>query len=166
LTDDYHLKVIELSRWWADRRTALDRRNAVYGDEGLREVAHTYCHDLEPFFYVLWISARRAWNNFGFWFEGRPKQSRLIKWYTGSFDNIAEAKKGYMRADRFEYILTKFLRAFDRIEPLCKAVRGILFPFFKDGELDTGTPSNPENLYDSIIQAFDDDIVEERARGR
>jgi len=131
----------------------------------LRKVAHTYRHDLESFFYVLlWISARRAWDNFGSWFEGRPKQSELTKWYTGSFDNIAFTKEGYMRAGRFEYILMEFPRAFDRIKPLCRAVRGILFPLLEDGELDTGTPSDPENLYDSIIQAFDDAIAEERAR--
>lgn len=123
----------------------------------LRKVAHTYRHDLKSFFYVLlWISARRAWDNFGSWFKGPPKQSELTKWYTGSFDNIAFTKEGYMRAGRFKYILTEFPQAFDRIKPLCRAVRGILFPLLEDGELDTGTPSDPENLYDSIIQAFDD----------
>ncbi len=127
----------------------------------LCKVAHTYRHDLESFFYVLlWISARHAWHNFGSWFEGRPKQSELTKWYTGSFDNIAFTKEGYMRAGRFEYILTEFPRAFDRIKPLCRAVRGILFPLLEDGELDTGTPSDPKNLYDSIIKAFDNAIAD------
>jgi hypothetical protein len=127
----------------------------------LRKVAHTYRHDLESFFYVLlWISARRAWDNFGSWFEGRPKQSGLTKWYTGSFDEIAVTKQGYMHADGFEYILTEFPRAFDRIKPLCKAVRGILFPLIDDGKLDTGTPPDPENLYDSIVKAFDNVIAD------
>ncbi|MCJ1251832.1 hypothetical protein MMC30_009070 [Trapelia coarctata] len=126
----------------------------------LRKVAHTYRHDLESFFYVLlWISARRAWDRFGSWFEGRPKQSRLTKWYTGSFDDIAEAKEGHMRLGRFEYILTEFPRAFARIKPLCRAVRGILYHLLEDGELDIGTPSDPENLYDSIIKAFDNAIA-------
>ena len=65
-----------------------------------------------------------------------------------------------MRAGRFEYILMEFPRAFDRIKPLCRAVRGILFPLLEDGELDTGTPSDPENLYDSIIKVFDNAIAD------
>lgn len=56
-----------------------------------------------------------------------------------------------MHADEFKYILTKFLRIFDRIKPLCKAIRGIFFSFLNNEKLNTGTPSNLKKLYNFII---------------
>lgn len=124
----------------------------------LRKVAHTYRHDLESFFYVLlWISARRAWDRFGSWFEGRPKQSMLTDWYTGSYKQIAQRKEYAVGVTGFEELLDEFPRVFDCVKPLCKEIRGVLFPY-KDG-LFIGTPSDPENLYDSIIKAFDNAIA-------
>jgi len=131
----------------------------------LRNVSHTYRHDLESFFYVLlWICGRRAWDTFGSWFEGRPKQSRLTKWYTGSYDDIADAKVGHMHADGFKDILKEFPQALDCIKPLCGEIRGILFPLTKDGELDIGTQSDPEKLYGPIIKAFNEAIADVRTR--
>ncbi|KAL8663744.1 MAG: hypothetical protein Q9168_008038, partial [Polycauliona sp. 1 TL-2023] len=127
----------------------------------LQRVAHTYRHDLESFLYVLlWMCARRAWEReFKCKPEDRPKRNILTKWYTGSFDDIADAKKGYMHIDDFEKILNEFPTAFDHVKPLCEKIRGVLFPLLKDGALFTGTPSDPpEKLYHPIIEAFEDAI--------
>jgi serine/threonine protein kinase len=105
----------------------------------LRKVAHTYRHDLESFFYVLlWISARRAWDRFGSWFEGRPKQSMLTDWVTGSFVEIARRKTYAMSVDGFEELWNEFPQISDRVKPLCKEIRVVTFPY-EDG-LFIGTP--------------------------
>jgi len=128
----------------------------------LQRVAHTYRHDLESFFYVLlWTCARRAWEReFLCSAVDRPKRNILSKWYTSSYDDIADAKRGYMHVDGFEDILNAYPLAFGCVKPLCKEVRGILFPLLKNGALFTGTPSDlPEKLYDPIIEAFDNTIA-------
>jgi serine/threonine protein kinase len=116
---------------------------------------HTYRHDLESFFYVLiWQCARRGWG------EEWPKKSLLKKWYTGDYRDIATLKLGVISANGFELILEEFPPEFDCIKPLCRELRGILFPFHKGGIL-TGTPTDPNILYEPIIKAFDkavDDI--------
>lgn len=135
----------------------------------LRGVAHTYRHDLESFLYVLlWICARRAWEReFECKWVDRPERDILTKWYTGSFADIADAKKGYMHIDGFENILDEFPTAFDHVKPLCEKIRGILFPLLKDGALFTGTPSDPpEKLYHPIIEAFEDAIEGAKSRGK
>ncbi|KAL8689489.1 MAG: hypothetical protein Q9218_004850 [Villophora microphyllina] len=121
----------------------------------LQQIAHTYRLDLESFFYVLlWMCARRTWEKkFECKLIDRPKRNILTKWYTGSFDDIADANKGYMHEDDFEKILMEFPQAFDCVKPACKKIRGILFPY-KKGLL-IGTPSDPpEKLYDPIIEAL------------
>ncbi|KAL9028328.1 MAG: hypothetical protein Q9196_003289 [Gyalolechia fulgens] len=131
----------------------------------LQRVAHTYRHDLESFLYVLlWMCARRAWEReFECKLVDRPKRNILTKWYTGSFDDIADAKKGYMHIDDFEKILNEFPTAFDHVKPLCEKIRGVLFPLLKDGALFTGTPSDPpEKLYGPIITAFEDAIEDSK----
>jgi len=128
----------------------------------LQRVAHTYWHDLESFFYVLlWTCARRAWEReFLCSTVDRPKKNILSKWYTSSYDDIADAKRGYMHVDGFEDILNAYPLAFGCVKPLCKEVRGILFPLLKNGALFTGTPSDlSEKLYDPIIEAFDNTIA-------
>ncbi len=127
----------------------------------LQRVAHTYRHDLESFFYVLlWICARRVWEReFLCSAVDRPKRNILSKWYTGSFDDIADSKQGYMHVDKFEDILKEFPQAFDRVKLLCKEIRGILFPY-KNGLLIGTPPDPPEKLYDPVIEAFDDTIAD------
>ena len=134
--------------------------------EVLRRVAHTYRHDLESFFYVLlWICARRAWEReFGCKLVDRPRKSILTKWYTGDYDDIARSKRGDMGVDGFEELLEELPQIFDCVKPLCREIRGILFPY-KDG-LFTGTPLDPEELYGPILKAFDKAIAEiTRAEG-
>lgn len=83
----------------------------------------------------------------------------MSKWYTGSFDDIADSKQGYMHVDKFEDILKEFPQAFDRVKLLCKEIRGILFPY-KNGLLIGTPPDPPEKLYDPVIEAFDDTIAD------
>lgn len=98
-------------------------------------IDHAYRHDLESFFYVLiWLCARRGWDlceNP----KGRPIESRLTKWYLGSFEDIADAKEGHMHINGFEKILGEFPTAFDSVKPLCRKIRPILFPLLEDGAL-------------------------------
>ena len=129
--------------------------------EVLLGIDHTYRHDLESFFYLLlWLFARRVWEwEFFCSAVDRPKRNLLKKWYTDSFDDIADVKKGYMHEDDFEKILMEFPRAFDHVKPLCKTIRGILLPY-KNG-LFIGTPLDPpEELYDSIIEALDSAVAD------
>jgi serine/threonine protein kinase len=68
--------------------------------EVLRKATHTFRHDLESFFYVLfWICGRRAWER-GFLCspESRPSEDVLTAWYRGSFGEIARSKLGLMHA--------------------------------------------------------------------
>ena len=129
----------------------------------LQRVAHTYRHDLESFFYVfLWICARRVWEReYLCSAVDRPKESILTWWYSGSFKAIAGRKEHAMGVNGFEELLDEFPAAFNHVKPLCKKIRGILFPLLKDGALFTGTPSDPpEELYHPIIEAFDSAIAD------
>ena len=149
-------KVLGSGRSGARHQTGTMEFMAI---EVLQGIDHTYRHDLESFLYVLiWLCARRGWDLCEHP-KGRPKESVLTKWYSGSFKDIAEAKRGYMHVDGFEDILDEFPTAFDSVKPLCRKIRGILFPLQKDGTLFKGTrPDPPEKLYDPIIEAFEDAI--------
>lgn len=129
--------------------------------EVLLGIDHTYRHDLESFFYVLiWLCGRRGWDlceNP----KNRPPKSVLTRWYSSNFQDIAMAKEGDMHVDGFEYILKEFPTAFDSVKPLCKKIRGILFPLLEDGALFKETPPDPpEKLYDPIIESFDSAIAD------
>jgi len=131
--------------------------------EVLQRVAHTYRHDLESFFYVLlWICARRVWERgFGCRVTDRPKESMLSEWYTGSFKEIARRKEHAMGVSGFKAICEEFPEALSSVKPLCREIRGILFPLLKDGALFTATPTDPpEKLYQFIIEAFDKAIAD------
>lgn len=109
--------------------------------EVLLGYSHTYRHDLESFFYVLiWICARRAWEReFQCRAIDRPPQNILKKWYMGDYDDIAQAKRGYMHADGFEDILEEFPGSANCVKPLCRRIRRILFRLTADGKLDIRT---------------------------
>jgi serine/threonine protein kinase len=130
--------------------------------EVLLRISHTYRHDLEAFFYVLiWLCARRGWA-LSRRSERRPKKSMLSRWYTGDYDDIAQSKRGDMDKNGLEVILREFPQVFDCVKPLCRTIRDVLFPH-KDG-LFTGTPQDPNILYDPIIKAFDNTIAGARLR--
>jgi Fungal protein kinase len=123
--------------------------------EVLLGVSHTYLHDLESFFYVpIWQCARRGWE-----FLNKPTdqfKSKLRAWYTGNYEDIANAKLGHMiKAENkgFGFILREFPLEFNCVKPLCSELREILFPMHNGG-LFTGTPKDSEILYGPIIQAF------------
>ena len=114
----------------------------------LRGVEHTYRHDLESFFYVLlWMCARRAWEReFRCKRKDRPADSVLGDWYGDTNKKVAGNKQGSMHADGFKSISGEFAPAFDCTKPLCRKLRSILFRLIQDGELDLGTPADPQSL--------------------
>ncbi|EFR03242.1 FunK1 protein kinase [Nannizzia gypsea CBS 118893] len=130
--------------------------------EVLLNVDHTYRHDLESFFYVLiWQCARHSWrklNPLERQRQGQPKDSMLREWYTGTYKTIARIKRSDMQAGGLEYLLQEFPLGFECVKPLCRAIRGVLFPYGK-GELILGTPQDPKRLYDPILKAYDDAIA-------
>jgi len=107
--------------------------------EVLQGLSHTDRHDLESF----------SGNP-----KGQPKDSMLPRWYTGTYKKIAQNKRGDMSKGGFEQISEEFPPEFDAVKPLCRKLRGVLFPI-REGDLFTDTPQNPEILYDPAIEAFD-----------
>ena len=158
LIDEDLAKKIDSGRSGARHQTGTMEFMTI---EVLQRIVHTYRHDLESFFYVLlWMCARRTWEReFKCKPKDRLKKNILSKWYTGSFDDIANAKQGYMHVDKFEDILKEFSQAFDCVKPLCKTIRGILFPY-KNGLIIEISSDSSEELYDSIIEAFDNVIAD------
>ncbi|EGE79109.1 serine/threonine-protein kinase Sgk2 [Blastomyces dermatitidis ATCC 18188] len=130
--------------------------------EVLLNIDHTYRHDLESFFYVLiWQCARHGWEKLDELQrqrQDRPKDSMLKKWYSSTFRDIATYKRGNMEAGGFEYLLQEFPLGFECVKPLCRTIRGVMFPHGKEG-LIVGTPQDPKRLYDPIIKAYDDAIA-------
>lgn len=121
--------------------------------EVLLGTAHTYRHDLEAFFYVLiWLCARRGW---ALSKAPPPTKSCLTLWYTGRYQDIARVKRGDMSEAGLEAILNEFPIEFSCVKPLCKKIRDVLF--LHRGF--TGTPKDPNLLYDPILAAFEDAIA-------
>ncbi|KAF5137914.1 hypothetical protein E5D57_001693 [Metarhizium anisopliae] len=125
--------------------------------EVLLGISHTYRHDIEAFFYVLiWLCARRGWALAGA--SKKPAAKTILShWYTGTYKDIARNKRGDMDKNGLEAILRECSQVFDCVKPLCRTIRDVLFPH-KDG-LFTGTPQDPNILYDPIIKAFNDTIA-------
>ncbi|KAG6290124.1 hypothetical protein E4U09_004590 [Claviceps aff. purpurea] len=129
--------------------------------EVLLKIDHTYRHDVESFFYVLLrMCGREAWDPAkGLAVEGEKqcKVSCFQKWHTGTLEGIAGTKKGQMaNLDLLgELVMCEFPKALDVVKPLCEELWEIIFPR-KGRGLNYGTPwSNPDDLYDPIITAFD-----------
>jgi hypothetical protein len=72
------------------------------------------------------------------------KEEYVNEVVTDSYREIAHAKRGDMAIGRFEDILEEFPPHFDSFKPLCKELRGILFPYRE--VLFLGTPKDPEDL--------------------
>ncbi|OJD22161.1 hypothetical protein ACJ73_06495 [Blastomyces percursus] len=117
--------------------------------EVLLNIDHTYRHDLESFLYVLiWQCARHGWEKLhALQRQGldRPKDSILREWYTGTYKKIAIYKRGNMEAGGFEYLLQEFPPDLECVKNLCRTIRGVLFPYGKEG-LIVGTPQVPQRL--------------------
>lgn len=74
-----------------------------------------------------------------------------------TYEDIARNKRGDMDKNGLEAILRECAQVFDVVKPLCRKIRDVLFPQ-KDG-LFTGTPQDPNILYNPIINAFNDTIA-------
>ncbi|XWX00714.1 hypothetical protein V2A60_008735 [Cordyceps javanica] len=125
----------------------------------LRGKGHTYRHDLESFFDVLlWMCAResRGKKKLGDG-ETPPRTSRLRRWKIGSYEEMADAKEGHMRVDALERIMGEFPSAVEKVKPLCRKIRSLLFG--DTARLMIGTPaSDPQRLYSAILSACDEAI--------
>ncbi|KAK3347631.1 kinase-like domain-containing protein, partial [Neurospora tetraspora] len=110
--------------------------------EVLRNINHTYRHDLESFFYVLlWMCVRQSWSNgFSRKNEKAPKESFLQRWEVGSFSQIALNKQGDISGG-FEEILKEFPESLNIVKSLCQKIRKILFPLGEDESVNIGTPA-------------------------
>lgn len=131
--------------------------------EVLRNMDHTYRHDLESFFYVLlWMCARQSWHNgFSGKDEQTPGKSFLDRWENGNLKNIALNKRGDMSSqDTLGDLMDQFPKSLDPVKPLCFRFRKILFaPYDQKGRMLLGTPGgNPDQLYRPIIEAYDEVI--------
>ncbi|KAG6205512.1 hypothetical protein E4U34_008423 [Claviceps purpurea] len=127
----------------------------------LLKIDHTYRHDIESFFYVLlWLCGREAWDpvkNLAVEGEKQHQDSCFQEWRVGALHKIASFKKGQMaNIDNLRTtVMCEFPKALDVVKPLCEELLGIIFPPTEYGR-NYGTPwSNPDDLYDPIITAFD-----------
>ncbi|KAK2611911.1 hypothetical protein QQS21_002017 [Conoideocrella luteorostrata] len=94
----------------------------------------TYRHDLESFLYVLlWaVIADRS--------ESPPEGSRLQRWQSESYEEMAGRKMVHMAPDGFQSILLEFAPECQTLQPLAGGFRRLLFPVrVDDGTLWTGT---------------------------
>ncbi|KAI0804208.1 serine/threonine-protein kinase Sgk2 [Xylaria sp. FL0064] len=127
--------------------------------EVLNNIAHTYRHDLESFFYVLlWLCAHQSWHN---GIAGQEKSSKtesvLKRWNQGRPKEIAIAKTAHMTINGVEEIIGEFPEVLNIVKPLCLEIRSILFGM--SAKLIFGTPAgDPGKLYQSIIAAYDEAI--------
>ncbi|KAK3948273.1 hypothetical protein QBC32DRAFT_63046 [Pseudoneurospora amorphoporcata] len=128
--------------------------------EVLRNIDHTYRHDLESFFYVLlWMCGRQSWHNGFSGNKKAPQESVFQRWEIGSFSQIAMNKEGDMYVSGLERIMSEFPEKLDKVNPLCMRIRKILFPYDEEGRIFLGTPPGDENhLYESIIAAYNEAI--------
>ena len=137
--------------------------------EVLQYAVHTDRYDLESLFYVLlWMCGRRSWER-GFLCKSanRLAENILNWWYTHSLEAIAERKEHAMSPIGFTELLNEFPPAFQQVTPLCEELRRLLFPVSREGVLLVGRPPGPpEELYDSILDAFDEAIDEFRTTER
>jgi hypothetical protein len=128
--------------------------------EVLQGNGHTYRHDLESFLYVfLWMCIRYGQADMEGGSEPNKKTrlsatSRLRRWYTGTYAEIADTKVGHMDKNRFENIVVEFASGDERLKQLARAFRNVLFPI-KDGAIFTGTFRDYNIMYDGVINAFD-----------
>jgi hypothetical protein len=90
----------------------------------------------------------------------RPRNTiRLRGWYTGNYAEIARNKWGDMDKNGYEGILVEFAPKFERLKPLSRELRKVLFPI-KDGAIFTGTFQDHKIVYDGVINAFDTAIAD------
>lgn len=113
-----------------------------------------YRFDLESFLYVLvWAITK----------SGRDVEGgRLMRWYSGDWDECARAKRDDMSSKGFELVLEEWTAEFEAVKPLARKLRDVLFRETSPESLvveadmsDTGTNS----LYYSVLGAFEESIT-------
>lgn len=126
----------------------------------LKSECHTYRHDLESFLYVfLWTIITNHTENL-------PETSKLRRWSSGDWDELAVRKSLDMDQGCFQAILEEFAPEFSSLKPLTETLCQVLFPL-RAGVIWTGTDSSPEamdQLYDGMIRAFEEAITSEGVR--
>ena len=141
----------------ASHRTGTMQFMAI---EVLQGKGHTYRHDLESFFYVFtWMCIRHGHDYHDYMDEGQASKkgplatSRLRRWYTGTYAEIADTKLGHMDKNGFENVIAEFVPKFEGLKHLARELRNVLFPI-RDGAIFTGTFRDNDIMYDGMINAF------------
>lgn len=134
--------------------------------EVLQGRGHTYRHDLESFFYVfIWMCIRYGHGGAA---QGlgsaetngsqpnkkriRPMKTSILRgWYTGTYAEIANTKRGHMVG--FEDITAEFSSEFCGLKDLAEELRSVLF-CSRDVAFVTGTYKDHSIMYDRMINAF------------
>lgn len=146
----------------ASHRTGTMQFMAI---EVLQGKGHTYRHDLESFFYVfIWMCIRYGYNHestsYNSAVSSRDVDKRRIRstgssilrgWYTGTYAEIANIKRGHMVG--FDDVTAEFAPGFIGLKTLAGKLRDVLFPI--RGSLFTGTYKDRSIIYEGMIDAFD-----------
>jgi Fungal protein kinase len=147
----------------ASHRTGTMQFMAI---EVLQGKGHTYRHDLESFFYVfIWMCIRYGHEEAGDRLEAagtnkskpnkrrvRPVKTSILRgWYTGTYAEIANTKRGHMVG--FEDVTAEFAPEFCGLKDLAEELRNT---FFRSRDLApfTGTYKDRRIMYDGMINAF------------
>ncbi|SZF05200.1 unnamed protein product [Blumeria hordei] len=114
---------------------------------------NTYRHDLESFFFVLISVCIR----FGWGSEKSPHLGMLRKWYKGEAVDMYFCKLGAISNASFKTnTVDVFSTKFSCLKELASTLQKILFDRTNGPWL--GTDPCPQNLYNPILKAFDDEI--------
>ncbi|KAG9237290.1 hypothetical protein BJ875DRAFT_533004 [Amylocarpus encephaloides] len=134
----------------ANHRTGTMQFMAI---EVLQGKAHTYRHDLESFFYVfIWMCIRNGHEVAGDRRRVRPAKTSILRgWYTGTYTEIANTKRGHMVG--FEDITAEFSPEFCGLKDLAEELRNTLLRG-RDLAPFTGTYKDRSIMYDGTINAF------------
>ncbi|KAH9205216.1 hypothetical protein DL95DRAFT_528943 [Leptodontidium sp. 2 PMI_412] len=144
----------------ASHRTGTMQFMAI---EVLQGKGHSYRHDLESFFYVfIWMCIRYGHEEAGDRWEGagaksykrrvRPAKTSILRgWYTGTYAEIANIKRGHMVG--FEDVTSEFAPQFCGLKDLAEELRNTLFRS-RDLAPFTGTYKDRSIMYDGMINAF------------
>ncbi|TAQ84872.1 hypothetical protein B7494_g6812 [Chlorociboria aeruginascens] len=113
---------------------------------------HTYRHDLESFFYVfIWMCICYGHGDMNEQRWVRLKgDSKLHKWYLGTYDDIADSKAGAISTG-FHLLIAEFAPRFTSLKGLAKELKIILF----GKELSLKPHEDCNIMYDGMINAFE-----------
>jgi hypothetical protein len=79
--------------------------------------------------------------------------SRLRRWYTGTYTEIADTKLGHIDRNRFENAIAEFVPKFETLKQLGRELRNVLF-LIRDGAIFTRTFRDNDIIYNGMIEAF------------